>query len=415
MKEIQAATTAVFVGKKASGHAQAIDSPTFQQFLQGYTWSAESNSPQGESEVDDALFSETESESTLERGMIDEFVPDEGQAAFSEVPVAPPVVENQPPLQLLESPLTAQQSMNFAAQWTEPEARTEEEWLLRGNATPVTESLISSRLAGPLEQPASEQWNENTPSLVAGQQSQAGQTFLEGQAERGHSIEESNNQSLAKTAPKEVKQVETSTVLPKESPVTMAEKINVSPEPLAANAVQATMTFPSTVIEKMEHGKSEAVPMAVIEKISQPLVEKVTTMNTFDTQKITVALLPEKLGKMEVTIQVTNQKVQLEFLVESSQTRQMLETITTKFEQVLNKQAFPPQLSQEKVTPATPLASPLQNEMGFFNQSAFQQSFQQERQQATFSGKTGPQKTFADLTTEKMENLPSKGSVDLLV
>lgn len=150
----------------------------------------------------------------------------------------------------------------------------------------------------------------------------------------------------------------------------------------------------------------------VAEKLGQPIVQKVTTMNQGSTQKLTVELLPERLGKVEVTIQVTNNKIQLEFVVQNSQTRQLLETMKPRLEQIMHKQEFQ-EVMQGKVTEAAPVASSDLNQASLSDQSGFHQGFQQERRQQSFGQTTNKGKTFSEIAAEKQPAI-EKGSVDIL-
>jgi len=113
-------------------------------------------------------------------------------------------------------------------------------------------------------------------------------------------------------------------------------------------------------------------------------------------------------------MKVTDRQVQLEFVVENSQTKQLLESITTKLERVLQKHEFPT-LMQEKVAPTTAIPTPVQGESTFFDQSTFQQGFQQEQSKQQRFSKGTNHKSFTEMALEKIEATPIDGSVDLLV
>lgn len=166
---------------------------------------------------------------------------------------------------------------------------------------------------------------------------------------------------------------------------------------------ETTQTLPAT---------TEKALTQVAQKLEQPLVQKITTMNQGSTQKLTVELLPERLGKVEVTIQVTNNKVQLEFVVQNSQTRQLLETVKPRLEQIMHKQEFQ-EVMQGKVTETASVASSDLNQASLSDQSNFQQSFQQERRQQTFGQQINKGKTFSEIAAEKQTTI-EKGSIDIL-
>lgn len=166
---------------------------------------------------------------------------------------------------------------------------------------------------------------------------------------------------------------------------------------------ETTQTLPAT---------TEKALTQVAQKLEQPLVQKITTINQGSTQKLTVELLPERLGKVEVTIQVTNNKVQLEFVVQNSQTRQLLETVKPRLEQIMHKQEFQ-EVMQGKVTETASVASSDLNQASLSDQSNFQQSFQQERRQQTFGQQINKGKTFSEIAAEKQTTI-EKGSIDIL-
>ena len=196
-----------------------------------------------------------------------------------------------------------------------------------------------------------------------------------------------------------------------ETAITITQQSAMS---LESSVPVATVTIaPQMLATKGQQAAIEVSP-TVIEKLSQPIVEKVTTMNTFDSQNITIELLPEKLGKVQISMKVTDRQVQLEFVVENSQTKQLLESITTKLERVLQKHEFPT-LMQEKVAPTTAVPTPVQGESTFFDQSTFQQGFHQEQSKQQRFSKGTNHKSFTEMALEKIEATPIDGSVDLLV
>lgn len=213
-------------------------------------------------------------------------------------------------------------------------------------------------------------------------------------------------QDVKRTGPKptnDSSHVETAITITQQSAMSLESSVPV-----------ATVTIaPQMLATKGQQAAIEVSP-TVIEKLSQPIVEKVTTMNTFDSQNITIELLPEKLGKIQISMKVTEQQVQLEFVVENSQTKQLLESITTKLERVLQKHEFPT-LMQEKVAPTTAVPTPVQGESTFFDQSTFQQGFHQEQSKQQRFSKGTNHKSFTEMALEKIEATPIDGSVDLLV
>lgn len=186
--------------------------------------------------------------------------------------------------------------------------------------------------------------------------------------------------------------------------------------PSESQAVDVSVEVPMNLSGKeLLQPMSPAVEKAVVqvaEKLSQPLVQKVTAMNQGDTQKLTVELLPERLGKVEVTIKMTDNKIHLEFIVQNSQTRQLLENVKPKLEQIMHKQDFQ-EVVQGKVIEAAPVASNDLNQSNLSDQSNFQQGFQQERRQQKFNQPINKGKTFSEMALEK-QTVVEKGSIDIL-
>ncbi|MEG0293536.1 flagellar hook-length control protein FliK [Enterococcus sp.] len=195
------------------------------------------------------------------------------------------------------------------------------------------------------------------------------------------------------------------------------EGLSKTSEAIETSAVTPTVIeIPSSLLPRETTqtllATTEKALTQVAQKLEQPLVQKITTMNQGSTQKLTVELLPERLGKVEVTIQVTNNKVQLEFVVQNSQTRQLLETVKPRLEQIMHKQEFQ-EVMQGKVTETASVASSDLNQSSLSDQSNFQQSFQQERRQQTFGQQINKGKTFSEIAAEKQTTI-EKGSIDIL-
>lgn len=420
MKGIQA-TTVDTVAAASSSAAGAVktDAVSFQNFLQGYTESAL------EQEV---LLTEMPIEEMIETEEVEETIEtDEGinqeegvlvekdaeEEVVAETVDLPPVgVIEESPMKQMQINNQHPQFFNFFSEevTTEP-GLANIEGINETASVPVLtseEASIAVEIKGTetlVTQPGGNEGELNAflPAEGLGKELSSANGTTE--------VQEAVTTSISEVETLQGKEQTTTTT----NEQTVIEKVEVSPTALAQAVPTATVTIPVEMLPQEGTQKPQEVSAAVIEKISQPIVEKVTTMNAPDVQKITVELLPEKLGKMEVSIRVTDQKVQLEFIVENSQTRQLLESMTTKLERVLNKQEFPQVATQEKVTETTQVATELQSEANLFDQSAFQQGFQRENQQQSAFGKTAKSKTFAEIAMEKIEEVPGDGSVDLLV
>lgn len=421
MKGIQATTVdAVAAANSSVGGAVKTDAVSFQNFLQGYVESSlEQEVLSTEMPIEEMIETEeveetveTEEEINQEEGVLVE--KDTEEEGVAETVNLPPVgVIEESPMKQMQINNQHPQFFNFYS-----EEGTEEPALANIEGINEIETAPTSVLTS--EEASTAVEIKGTETLVTqpgGNEGEQNTLPTEGLGKEVSSANGTTEVQEAVTTP--MNEVETlqgkeqTTTTTNEQ--TVIEKVEVSPTALAQAVPTATVTIPVEMVPQEGTQKPQEVSAAVIEKISQPIVEKVTTMNAPDVQKITVELLPEKLGKMEVSIRVTDQKVQLEFIVENSQTRQLLESMTTKLERVLNKQEFPQVATQEKVTETTQVATELQSEANLFDQSAFQQGFQRENQQQNAFGKTAKSKTFAEIAMEKIEEAPGDGSVDLLV
>lgn len=123
-----------------------------------------------------------------------------------------------------------------------------------------------------------------------------------------------------------------------------------------------------------ESAKIEQAPIAeaITQQVAQRLVEQTQSINHPGLQKVTIQLQPEQLGKLEISLQLNQQQIQLEVKAENVHTMKLLENLSTRFEQILNKQPFlqqptPTQIQQPSMT----------EHLGTALQQNFQQSFQQ--------------------------------------
>lgn len=150
------------------------------------------------------------------------------------------------------------------------------------------------------------------------------------------------------------------------------------------------MIEPATLNVTVEK-TSASVAEVLTNQVAQKIVEQTQTLNAPGMQKVTIQLQPDQLGKLEISLQLNQHQVQLEVKAENSHTMKLLENLSAKFEQILNKQQF---LQQPA---STRLEIPTHNEgLG----SALQQNFQQSFQQSNFY-QSKPVNRYAK-STEKM-------------
>lgn len=281
---------------------------------------------------------------------------------------------------------------------------------------------VDTSVTLPLTEASETQEINQTPTLGEGTLTTMEPVLQAGGAEWSVSSNAANSFSVTETTTDLTNVVENETATKIDVETTIVSQSAV--EDLAKTSQESTTSQPTpTVVEIPSSLLPKEMPQTlapvadkaltqVAQKLGEPLVQKITTMNQGSTQKLTVELLPERLGKVEVTIQVTNNKVQLEFVVQNSQTRQLLETVKPRLEQIMHKQEFQ-EVMQGKVTETTPVASSDLNQASLSDQSNFQQSFQQERRQQNFGQQINKGKTFSEIAAEKQTTI-EKGSIDIL-
>lgn len=168
------------------------------------------------------------------------------------------------------------------------------------------------------------------------------------------------------------------------------EKISVSNESqiLSISEVNALVSLVSADNMKSLNGNmSEKISVDNIQELPQKLasnlVEKVQEAKNPSMQQVTIELSPENLGKLEISIKITESKVQLEIHTDSQQTLKLMENFTNKFEQVLEKQQFLNQNIHNKTNTQVQLEhvqSPFQSLNHQFSQQGFQQNYTQQSQ-----------------------------------
>ncbi|EOT40005.1 flagellar hook-length control protein FliK [Enterococcus columbae] len=128
----------------------------------------------------------------------------------------------------------------------------------------------------------------------------------------------------------------------------------------------------ATLVNESAKVGQAPIAEAITQQVAQKLVEQTQTINHPGLQKVTIQLQPEQLGKLEISLQLNQQQIQLEVKAENVHTMKLLENLSTRFEQILNKQPFlqqptPTQIQQPSMT----------EHLGTALQQNFQQSFQQ--------------------------------------
>lgn len=131
---------------------------------------------------------------------------------------------------------------------------------------------------------------------------------------------------------------------------------------------------------KVIAGNQQAIEQ-VVEKVSQPILKELKTIERPGEKTITFDLSPGDLGKVQVKMKVTPDSVSLEFTVQSEQTKKMLETMTASFDKVLQKQE---QISVLTVTQVSgnELAATGDGQAGF-SQNFHQQGLKDRQSQQT--------------------------------
>lgn len=131
---------------------------------------------------------------------------------------------------------------------------------------------------------------------------------------------------------------------------------------------------------KVIAGNQQAIEQ-VVEKVSQPILKELKTIERPGEKTITFDLSPGDLGKVQVKMKVTPDSVSLEFTVQSEQTKKMLETMTASFDKVLQKQE---QISAFTVTQVSgnELAATGDGQAGF-SQNFHQQGLKDRQSQQT--------------------------------
>ncbi|MCC4045945.1 flagellar hook-length control protein FliK [Enterococcus gallinarum] len=118
--------------------------------------------------------------------------------------------------------------------------------------------------------------------------------------------------------------------------ISESSTIDDSMKPIdGSNGLQQTTTLD---LSKLLMQNDQRPTPAAVKTVVEPLTQKIEQLVQTPEKKITLQLVPEKLGKVRIALEVTAQGSRLEFTVEQQQTKHLLSSIKTELEQVLQKQ-----------------------------------------------------------------------------
>ncbi|KRL37570.1 flagellar hook-length control protein FliK [Liquorilactobacillus uvarum] len=172
--------------------------------------------------------------------------------------------------------------------------------------------------------------------------------------------------------------------------------------------LRPTLQTPVTAAANTAVKSSNLLTAEQTSEITRPIVQSLKTMATGSNKSMTLQLLPENLGKVRVSLSVTDQQVRLEFKVQSEHTKQLLESISNKLEQVLKNQD-----TGGNVVNAKEAAAPANNfdslQMDLLNQQSPQRQFEQQTSKrhargGLYQAKMETQKAKKDTKEEKSKN-----------
>ena len=172
--------------------------------------------------------------------------------------------------------------------------------------------------------------------------------------------------------------------------------------------LRPTLQTPVTAAANTAVKSSNLLTAEQTSEITRPIVQSLKTMATGSNKSMTLQLLPENLGKVRVSLSVTDQQVRLEFKVQSEHTKQLLESISNKLEQVLKNQDTGGNVvnAKEAVAPANNFDS---LQMDLLNQQSPQRQFEQQTSKrhargGLYQAKMETQKAKKDTKEEKSKN-----------
>ncbi|KRM96866.1 hypothetical protein FC19_GL000392 [Liquorilactobacillus aquaticus DSM 21051] len=148
-------------------------------------------------------------------------------------------------------------------------------------------------------------------------------------------------------------------------------------------------------------------------EIARPIVQDLKTMTNGANKSLTLQLLPENLGKVRVSLSVTEQQVRLEFKVQSEHTKQLLESISTKLEQVLKNQDTGNGTvgAKENTTQVNNFDS---LQLDLLNQQSSQRQFEQRTFKRHAKGSLYQEKLEAQKIKKETKEEKSKSTISIL-
>lgn len=189
-----------------------------------------------------------------------------------------------------------------------------------------------------------------------------------------------------------------------------AKQIDTISLPVVANS--QIVSLPTTTVDSI---------IKISQSDEQVLVDKFMEATKIlkqsgKTQEIMIKLLPDSLGTVEVKLSIKQDTVELQFKMDTTQTKTLLESATHKFQDILNK-------TDHSITPLNQVVPKIEaqstvKELGNLtiqNQLNSGGSFQQQQRQ-TFSQKNKQSDSVSSLQAEfKIKEVTQEGNISILV
>lgn len=174
---------------------------------------------------------------------------------------------------------------------------------------------------------------------------------------------------------------------------------------------EGNLNVPSLKSQELRQTIPNSQPLKVnfgenLTRVNHVLSEGVETLTEGQTSTLKLTLQPEKLGQLEVILQMKDGKVTAKFLVENQKVKQLFEENMPKLEQSLVKQTL--EITKMEVV----VQKPSQESLSFSGQFSQQQSQQEQRQKMN---KQGNHYKLKEAKFEVVEQEVSADSVDILV
>lgn len=144
---------------------------------------------------------------------------------------------------------------------------------------------------------------------------------------------------------------------------------------LTANAnTNVTVNGPTLVVETQTN--TPQLPAPTLDKMVQTVIKEAQTVTTTTTKTIVFQVEPAKLGPINVSLQISDNQVKVEFKMAQAETRQMLAEVMPKLQEVLKATVEPTVQpirieNQNTVNMITPTAA---TNLSNLNQQSFNQS-----------------------------------------